>query len=98
MHAQSAMDSAQGGPPFFQWGPVMRGTGRGGGGPSTPPILEIDSKGPCDFCKGNHDQSQCTKFRDFYKKAQKELQSQIAAKIAARKAAAADGKSPAEDG
>ena len=65
----------------------MRGSG---GGPSQPPILEIPQledkkRGPCAFCEGAHDLSDCTRFRD----AKRKDRTEQAAKIAARKAAQA---------
>ena len=54
------------------------------------PILELEEKGPCDFCGApSHMQDQCTKYREWVRKGKQEVRAEIAAKIAARKAAAA---------
>ena len=71
----------------FQMGAGSPAPGAPGSG-SQGRILELEQKGPCDFCGGAHNQDQCTKYRDCIRKGKAEVRSEIAAKIAARKAAA----------
>ena len=84
------MQQAALGMPTFQMGPGCQQSGAGSSGMIKTPILELEEKGPCDFCGApTHMQDQCTKYREWVRKGKQEVRAEIAAKIAARKAAAA---------